>query len=126
MVLGVSLLRIPEDKKATVIKELKGYIAQLHTIKSKVMGGFLGDMIVPPCVAIPHDQVLKLREATTPEFVLCDNDLGQHNIMVDETTLKITAILDWEYALWSSRVPFTSVLDPPSLLKGKKLTFQNY
>jgi aminoglycoside phosphotransferase (APT) family kinase protein len=98
MVPGVSLLRIPDDKKATVIKELKGYIAQLHSIKSKVMGGFLGDVIVPPRVAIPHDQVLKLREATTPEFVLCHNDLGQHNIMVDETTLKINAILDWEYA----------------------------
>ena len=98
MVPGVALSQLPDDKKAPVIKELEGYIAQLHFVKSKVMGGFLGDVIVPPRVAIPHDQVLKLREATTPEFVLCHNDLGQHNIMVDETTLKINAILDWEYA----------------------------
>jgi len=72
----------------------------MHTIKSKVMGGFLGDVIVPYRVgrAVLNDQVLKLREATTPEFVLCHNDLGQQNVIVDEKTLKINAILDWEYA----------------------------
>lgn len=97
---GVSMAQLPDDKKAPVIKELEGYVAQLHSFKSKVMGGFLGDVIVPCRVAnvIPHDQVLKLREATTPEFVLCHNDLSQHNVMVDETTLKVNAILDWEYA----------------------------
>jgi aminoglycoside phosphotransferase (APT) family kinase protein len=100
LVPGVSLAELPDDKKATVIKEVEGYVAQLHSIKSKVMGGFLGDVIVPYRVGrvIPHDQALKLREATIPEFVLCHNDLSQHNIIVDETTLKINAILDWEYA----------------------------
>jgi len=93
---GVRLKELPNDKKAPVIKELEG--AQMHTIKSKVMGGFLGDVIVPYRVgnAVPHDQVLKLREATTPEFVLCHNDLGQQNVIVDEKTLKINAILEWE------------------------------
>ena len=97
---GVRLKELPEDKKVPVIKELEGYLAQMHTIKSKVMGGFLGDVIVPYRVgkAVPHDQILKLREATTPEFVLCHNDLGQQNVIVDEKTLKINAILDREYA----------------------------
>ena len=95
---GVSLARIPDDKKPQVIKELEGYLDQLHSIKSKVMGNFLGDVIVPPRISLPHDQVLKMREATTPEFILCHNDLGQHNIMVDESTFKINAILDWEFA----------------------------
>jgi hypothetical protein len=45
--------------------------------------------------AVPQDQVLKLREATTPEYLLCHK---QHNVMVDETTLKINAIIDWEHA----------------------------
>ena len=64
------------------------------------MGGFLGDVIVPYRVGktLPRDQFLKLREATTPDFVLCHNDLGQHNFIVDEKTLKIKAILHWEYA----------------------------
>jgi aminoglycoside phosphotransferase (APT) family kinase protein len=97
---GVLMFKLPEEKKALVIKELEGYVAQMHTIKSKVMGGFLGDVIVPYRVgrAVPQDQFLKFREATTPEFVLCHNDLSQHNVIVDETTLKVNAILDWEYA----------------------------
>jgi len=61
---GVRLKELPNDKKAPVIDELEGYVAQMRTIKSKVMGGFLGDVIVPR--AVPHDQVLKLREATNP------------------------------------------------------------
>ncbi|KAH6635196.1 phosphotransferase enzyme family-domain-containing protein [Chaetomium sp. MPI-SDFR-AT-0129] len=39
--------------------------------------------------------------ATTPSskpYVFCHNDLHQNNILVDPSTLKITAILDWEYA----------------------------
>ena len=62
----------------------------MHAIKSNVMGGFLDDVILPYRVgrAVPPDQVLKFREATTPELVLCRNDLGQHNVMVDETTLR--------------------------------------
>jgi len=64
------------------------------------MGGFLGDVILPCRVglAVDRDQVLEFREVTTEEFVLCHNDLGQHNIMVDEKNLKVNAILDWEYA----------------------------
>lgn len=32
------------------------------------------------------------------EFVFRHNDLGQQNILVDPQTLKIKAIIDWEYA----------------------------
>lgn len=100
LVPGVRMADLPDDKKAPVIKELEGYIAQMHAITSKVMGGFLGDVILPYRVdrAMPLDRSLKLRQATSPEFVLCHNDLSQHNIIVDETFLKINAILDWEYA----------------------------
>jgi aminoglycoside phosphotransferase (APT) family kinase protein len=100
LVPGVVMAKLPDDKKAPVIKELEGYVAQMHAIKSKVMGGFLDDVILPyrVGVAVPHNQVLKLRESTTSEFVLCHNDLSQHNVIVDETTLKVNAILDWEYA----------------------------
>jgi Phosphotransferase enzyme family len=100
LVPGVTLAELPDDKKSLPIKELEVYVAQMHAIKSKVMGGFLDDVMLPYRVgkAVPHDEVLKFREATTPEFVLCHNDLSQHNVMVDETTFKINAILDWEYA----------------------------
>ena len=69
-------------------------------IKIKVMGGFCGDVIVPHRVgkAIPwHDQILKLREATTREFeVLCHNHFSPHNDIVEETILKVNAIIDGE------------------------------
>ncbi|KAF8187528.1 hypothetical protein BJ912DRAFT_810555, partial [Pholiota molesta] len=35
-------------KNAIVLKELEGYIAQMHAIlKSDIMGGFAGDVVVP-------------------------------------------------------------------------------
>ena len=64
IVSGARLSLIPDDKKPLVIKELVGYLDQLHSIKSKVMDNFLGDVIVPPCIYLPHDQVLTMREAT--------------------------------------------------------------
>ena len=114
------MAKLPDDKKALVIKELEGYVAQMHAIKSKVMGGFSDDVILPyrVGVAVPRDQALKLRESTTSEFVLCHNDLSQHNVIVDETTLRVNAILDW-----SLTAPFTFVLDRRWHLKGKKTTF---
>lgn len=30
-------------------------------------------------------------------YVVCHNDLGQYNVIVDPDTLKIKAIIDWEY-----------------------------
>ena len=47
LVLSVTLAQLPDDKKAPVIAEVEGYMAQMHGLKSEVMGGFLGDMIVP-------------------------------------------------------------------------------
>lgn len=32
------------------------------------------------------------------EYVFCHNDLGQHNILVDPESLKIKAIIDWEFS----------------------------
>ncbi|RDB23572.1 hypothetical protein Hypma_009278 [Hypsizygus marmoreus] len=60
-------------------------------------------VILPCCIskAMPPDQILQLREATASEFVVCHNDLSSlpaHNILVDETTLKVNVIIDWEYA----------------------------
>jgi aminoglycoside phosphotransferase (APT) family kinase protein len=100
LVPGVALSQLPDDKKALVIKELEGYVAQMHAIKSNVMGGFMGDAIVPFRLgeALHRNQVPKFRESAVSEFVLCHNDLSQHNVIVDGTTLKVNAILDWEYA----------------------------
>lgn len=38
-----------------------------------------------------------LREGEGAEYGFCHNDLSQHNVIVDSRTLKIAAIIDWEY-----------------------------
>ncbi|KIM34673.1 hypothetical protein M413DRAFT_450123, partial [Hebeloma cylindrosporum] len=100
---GVTLAELPDDKKAGVIAEVEGYMAQMHAIKSKVMGGVSGDNVLPyRCFRDINGRSkllnLKFRDADTPEFVLCHNDLSQYNVIVDEKTLRVKAILDWEYA----------------------------
>ncbi|PTU24276.1 hypothetical protein P175DRAFT_0505954 [Aspergillus ochraceoroseus IBT 24754] len=44
------------------------------------------------------EQYLPRKVSKDHEYVFCHNDLGQHNIIVDPQTLKIRAIIDWEYA----------------------------
>lgn len=44
------------------------------------------------------DNCWKLRaDVAKGDYVLCHNDLGQHNIIMDPTTLKIKSIIDWEF-----------------------------
>ncbi|KAJ5725218.1 uncharacterized protein N7483_006575 [Penicillium malachiteum] len=77
---GVGMFRLSEDQKKLVLVELKQFIDTLHRIRLNKIGGPTG------------------AEAETPEYVFCHNDLSQHNIIVDPKTLKIKAIIDWEYA----------------------------
>ncbi|KAG6843050.1 hypothetical protein H0H93_002442, partial [Arthromyces matolae] len=97
---GVTLVDVPPSKLGPILKELYGYRDQLQSLRSTVMGGVAGHVCLPHRldVKVPFDDVFKFREAKTPEFVFCHGDLSQHNIIVDEKTYKIKAIIDWEYA----------------------------
>ncbi|KAI0045350.1 hypothetical protein FA95DRAFT_129883 [Auriscalpium vulgare] len=100
---GVQMAKLTESQKIVVLKEVEEHLATMRSIKSTTMGGFLGKACLPYRLAamrIPLDelQTMRFKESVPYELVLCHNDLSQHNIMVDESTLKITAILDWEYA----------------------------
>lgn len=96
---GVPMSRLPEDQKSIVITEVEQHLATLRAIKSDTLGGLSG-VVVPPYRAMAISerddwprQVVKHRD-----YVFCHNDLSQHNVVVDPDTLKIRAILDWEYA----------------------------
>ena len=109
---SVTLGQLPEEKKAEVIEELEGYIKEMHALTSNVMGGLLGPddpVILPYRIGdtLPEDVAITQRyhkadssgsQEKKEPFVFCHGDLSQHNVMVDEKTLKITAIIDWEYA----------------------------
>jgi len=43
-------------------------------------------------------QQWRLKALDTEELVFCHNDLSTHNVIVDRATLKVKAIIDWEYA----------------------------
>lgn len=40
----------------------------------------------------------KMKPRESEDLVFCHNDLSTHNVIVDPATLKIKAIIDWEYA----------------------------
>lgn len=39
-----------------------------------------------------------MKRRPVKDLVFCHNDLSTHNVIVDPDTLRIKAILDWEYA----------------------------
>lgn len=96
---GVGMSELSEEDKEVVCAELCQHQATLRKIKRNTIGG-------PSGILIPPYRVMRCRnnDTWTPrlpesaEYVFCHNDLSQHNVIVDPRTLKINAIIDWEYA----------------------------
>ena len=120
---GVSMSELSEDQKTSVREELQSYLATLKMLKSKRVGG-------PSGIVIPPHRVMRrterdnwcLRPSDHDEYVFCHNDLSQQNIIVDPVTLKINAIIDWEYAgFYPPRFewPFYNRLGPSSAINGE-------
>ncbi|KAH7309076.1 kinase-like domain-containing protein [Stachybotrys elegans] len=96
---GVSMSELPEERKAVVRGELDNCITKLKALRSCRLGGPSGIVIPPHRVLLRTEKdVWDLRASTREEYVFCHNDLSQQNIIVDPDTLKIRAIIDWEYA----------------------------
>ncbi|KAL1695145.1 kinase-like domain-containing protein [Schizophyllum commune] len=102
MVPGVSMSKLPDDAKATVMKEVETHVRTLQSVKGTTMGGFCGVACLPYRVSrvFPRGETpqVTFRPDVPYELVLCHNDMAQHNIIVDPETLKINAIIDWEFA----------------------------
>ncbi|KAH6626640.1 hypothetical protein B0J18DRAFT_443987 [Chaetomium sp. MPI-SDFR-AT-0129] len=88
LVPGVSMSQLTEEQKQVVMKELLEYVATLKSLRSGTPG-------VPglPLLCAPN----RPKPDERGSYVFCHNDLGQHNVIVDPETLKINAIIDWEY-----------------------------
>ncbi|SPQ20219.1 def597d0-41ab-4796-bf56-e565f73dea42 [Thermothielavioides terrestris] len=82
---GVNMADLPDHQKDGVIAELESHLAKLKELRSNRMGG-------------PSGIVIPLTGCYRAEYVFCHNDCSQHNIIVNPDTLKIAAIVDWEYA----------------------------
>lgn len=96
---GVNISDLTGDQKAIVHQQLQGHLATLQTLKFNRLGGPSG-IVIPPYRVLQRTEVddWRLMPSEDNEYVFCHNDLSQHNIIVDPDTLKINAIIDWEYA----------------------------
>lgn len=100
---GVAMSKLSEDQKEIVLLEVQQHLTTLRGIKSDTIGGSSetghSGIVIPPhrVMRIAEDDDWQRKVSKNHEYVFCHNDLSQH-IVVDPETLKITAIIDWEYA----------------------------
>lgn len=94
----------PADKEV-VKRELEQYIATLQSLRSKTPGILGTEFICPHYRLFRGWKPLSVwkwkRKADMEddeEYVFCHNDLGQHNVFVDAKSLKVKAIIDWEFS----------------------------
>lgn len=90
---------LSEDQKHVVQTENNQHLATLQEIESDTIGRPSG-IIIPPYRVMRHAGNEDWVSKTSDEkgYVFCHNDISQHNIIVDPRSLKIRAIIDWEYA----------------------------
>ncbi|KAI1499165.1 kinase-like domain-containing protein [Biscogniauxia marginata] len=120
---GESMSDLEETQKAIVREELKRHLATLKTLKSNRIGG-PGGIVIPPyrIQARTEQDNWDLQPSSSDEYVFCHNDLSQQNVVVDPDTLKINAILDWEYAGFFPAhfdFPFYNRLGPSIAIKDE-------
>lgn len=120
---GVAMSELQEDQKVTVRKELEGHLEKLKALKSNQLGGPSG-IVIPPYRVFQHTECDKwhLQTSGQEDYVFCHNDLSQQNVIVNPDTLKINAIIDWEYAGFYPAYfewPFYTRLGPSSAINSE-------
>ena len=120
---GVNMSSLSEEQRAVVHNELSMHLAKLKTQRSSRIGGPSG-LVVPPYRVMRQTETddWRLQVSDHDEYVFCHNDLSQHNVIVDPDTLKIKAIVDWEYAGFYPayfEIPFYTRLGPSVAIDGE-------
>ena len=121
---GVAMADLEEAQKATVRAELQHHLNTLKALVSTRVGGPTG-ITIPPyrAMQLTNKDEWRLRDSISNDFVFCHNDLSQYNIIVDPVTLKINAIIDWEYAGFYPSFfewPFYHRPGPSAALEGEE------
>jgi aminoglycoside phosphotransferase (APT) family kinase protein len=98
---GKPLDRI-KDNRAKALLNAEDFInttvlPQLRSLTSCTAGALIG-VVIPPVRITTRDKRARwpAKVANTPLFSFCHNDLAQHNILINEDTLQVEAIIDWE------------------------------
>lgn len=117
---------LEQKDKEVVMKEVEQHVATLRTLRSE-FPGVPGESLLCPPQRVANNQ-WKINSCWRPkaikgDYVFCHNDLGQHNVIVDPHTLKIQAIIDWEFgAFWPRwfETPFWKRPGPSVALDGEE------
>ncbi|KAK3302809.1 uncharacterized protein B0T15DRAFT_487799 [Chaetomium strumarium] len=92
---------LPEEDRRVIEKELQQHMGTLKSLRSDTLGVPGEQLRVAPQRVCDMSWIYytcwRPRSNVKGDFVFCHNDLGQHNVLVDPKTLKITAIIDWEF-----------------------------
>ncbi|KJR87267.1 uncharacterized protein SPSK_01927 [Sporothrix schenckii 1099-18] len=124
---GISMVHFTPEQKDVVTKELMVHLATLKSLRSDTPGVPGQTLLCPPLRM--HRDFWKSHTCWRPkadlpkgDYVFCHNDLSQYNVLVDPETLKINAIVDWEYAgfwpEWFER-PYWTREGPGAPLEGE-------
>ncbi|KID79638.1 Protein kinase-like domain protein, partial [Metarhizium brunneum ARSEF 3297] len=96
---GVKLADLEPAQRKSVELELEGYMDVLRGLKSSVWGGPSGIVIPPYRIMVEaYRQAWKMKPRESSDLVFCHNDFSAHNVIVDPVSLKVKAVIDWEYA----------------------------
>lgn len=121
---GVAMSELTLDQRKVVEGELEVHLETLRGLKSATWGGPSG-IVIPPYRIMTKtfrpEWRMKARESE--DLIFCHNDLSAYNVIVDEKTLKVKAILDWEYAGFFPRefeAMFFRRLGPSVALDGEE------
>lgn len=120
---GINMADLTEEQKLVVSEELERHRAKLKTLRSSKLGGPSGIMVPPYRVLrLAETEKWDLRPAAGDDYVFCHNDLSQQNVIVDPKSLRINAIIDWEYAGFfppDFDFPFYTRLGPSAAISGE-------
>ncbi|KAG7424463.1 hypothetical protein Forpi1262_v014343 [Fusarium oxysporum f. sp. raphani] len=96
---GVGMNKLDADGQAAVAAELQRHMQTLKGLTSDTWGGPSG-VVLPPhrIIGKLNGRPLRMLPCEKSDLVFCHNDLSMDNVIVDEKTFKIKAIIDWEYA----------------------------
>lgn len=125
---AVPMVQLTNEQKEVVTVELLQHVATLKALRSDTPGVPGQTLMCPPLRV--HRGYTKTHSCWRPRpeavekegYVFCHNDLSQHNVLVDPDTLKIKAIVDWEYGgfwpEWFER-PYWEREGPGAPLEGE-------
>lgn len=100
LVKGVEMRTLKREQREIVKPRIRQCVKQLRSLRSDTLGGPSG-IIWPPYGAYnlfggPTSWTQDINLKPEQPFVFCHRDLSQSNILIDPTTLELTAIVDWE------------------------------